>query len=445
VNFIFFLVALLALFYILPKRGEWVLMLAASVIFYAAWEPALLLLLLFIIAVNFVLGRGDKKLLILCLIIDFGTLFIFKYASAIFKVGIILPMGISFYVFQAAAYSIDVFRGKIKPFKNIFKFTLFIAFFPQLVAGPIERAQDLAPQLFTLKKFNLENIVEGYKYLIFGFFKKVVIADRIAKFVDSVYNAPRDREGLALVFATLLFSVQLYCDFSGYSEIAKGAAKMFGVNLMENFKTPYFAGSLKEFWRRWHVSLSSWFKDYVYVPLGGNKKNSNLNLFATFVLSGIWHGANLTFVLWGAFHGAAQIIEKYLIKNRFIRAALTFPLVCFSYIFFRGNNLSDCFYILIKIIKIARDLLSGTADRFSLRYVIDVLSSGGLLLIEVLISLAAIFLLFTVEFCGRKSNIHETLSKKPLGFRFAFYYVITILVFALGVYYDAGAFIYFQF
>ena len=228
-------------------------------------------------------------------------------------------MGISFYTFQAASYTIDVFYGKYKPERNYFKLSLFIMFFPQLVAGPIERADRLLGQLFTKHKLELENISQGAKLMLMGYFKKIVIADRASVLVDTIYNSPQEYKGLPLVVATLFFTVQIYCDFSGYTDIARGVAKLMGIDLMINFDRPYFSKNIKEFWRRWHISLSSWLRDYIYIPLGGSRCSlikKYRNIMITFLASGLWHGANWTFVLWGGLHGLYQVIGD--LKNKII-------------------------------------------------------------------------------------------------------------------------------
>lgn len=465
-TFIVFFITVLILYYTIPHRFRWIMLLLASYIFYMAWRPVLILLILFSTLANFLIAsqfdkvKNRKLLLILSIIINFGLLFIFKYSIFINHTfmnvfsalgvhypindfDIILPMGISFYTFQAAGYTFDVYNKRTKPIDNFFKFSLFITFFPQLVAGPIERTDDLMPQLFTEKKFKLDNLITGGKWMIFGFFKKIVIADRVAVAVNTVYNSPHYFKGLSFIIATVLFAFQIYCDFSGYSDIAKGCAKALDIELMENFKTPYFASSIKEFWRRWHISLSTWFKDYLYIPLGGSrvsKLRKYFNVMVTFIVSGLWHGANWSFVIWGGLHGGLQVAEDIIkIKiPRFLSAIITFILVCFAWIFFRANSVRDSIYI-------ASNLFNGSELWGDNQYIYYVLNGLGLQLVELFIVVFCILLLMIIEFFSRKQNIHETLNRKPLALRFAVYYLLCVLILTVGVFSSGSAFIYFQF
>ncbi|MDR1558431.1 MAG: MBOAT family protein, partial [Clostridiales bacterium] len=378
VIYLIFLPVTALVYFFTPGRIRWIPLLLASCGFYMAWRPEFILLLAFTVLVNYVSALlihkvlKPKPALIVSLIMNFGLLFFFKYlgffsdslsaAFAMLKINIpvpeysvILPMGISFYTFQAAAYTIDVYRGKLAPERNYFKTMLFITFFPQLVAGPIERAGDLMGQLFSDRKPGIRDVSGGLGYLTLGFFKKTVVADRLADCVNAVYNAPASYTGLPSVIATLYFAFQIYCDFSGYSDIAVGSAKLLGIELTRNFRQPYLSGSIREFWRRWHITLSSWLRDYIYIPLGGSrvsKPRYYLNVTLTFLASGLWHGANWTFVLWGGLHGVFQIIEglgKPRKKNIF-HIGLTFLLVCLAWIFFRAKNISDALFILTHLL-----------------------------------------------------------------------------------------------
>ena len=382
-TFIVFFITVSILYFIIPHSVRWVLLLAASFVFYMAWNPYLIVLILFTIFVNYFSAlriysekrkRHKKRILIFSMLVDFGLLFIFKYLGfmndtllALFgnnwpveTLNIILPMGISFYTFQAASYTIDVYRGDIKPERHFGIFALFVMFFPQLVAGPIERSRNLLPQFYEKHGFDAHRVVSGIRIMLWGFFKKIVIADRAAIAVNTIYNSAFDYKGLYLTAATVLFAFQIYCDFSGYSDIAKGCARVLGFDLMDNFKNPYLSKSIKEFWRRWHISLSTWFMDYVYIPLGGNREGEakkDRNLLITFLVSGLWHGANWTFVLWGGLHGIYQVIGQltlgmrrrvkkllHLYDNKIgglISVIITFGLVCFGWIFFRANTASD--------------------------------------------------------------------------------------------------------
>lgn len=481
-TFLIFLVYILSLYYILPYKYKWYLLLIGSCIFYMAWRIEFIFLILFSSFFNYYIGLliekyedKSKTILTTGLIINFVILFIFKYSIFInhsfmsiynyFNISypikdfdIVLPMGISFYTFQATSYTIDIYRKRYKAEKNILKVTLYIMFFPQLVAGPIERADNLLNQLFLNHKFNIYNISMGIKIMLIGYFKKIVIADRIAILVNTVYNSPYDYNGISFIIATIFFAIQLYCDFSGYSDIAIGCAKLFNINLMENFKSPYFSKSIKEFWTRWHISLSTWFKDYLYIPLGGNRKGiirTYFNLMITFLVSGIWHGANWTFILWGGLNGFYQIIgdlkNRFLksinfnIKNKYInsffnifRILITFSLICFSLIFFRANTVKDAFYII-------NNLFSDIQNVNNIQYLYNISTQLGLNIFEILMATTCMIILFIIEILEYKQRIYITLNKLPFIIRFIFYYIITIIILSMGVFSNAGQFIYFQF
>ncbi len=395
-QFLIFLPIVVLLYWILPKKFRWVMLLLASYIFYMCWNPWLIFLILFTTIVSYVSGilmnkYDSKKVKKACLIITIasclGVLFFFKYFLfavnsiinlinlggknvAEFSLNLILPVGISFYTFQTLSYVIDVYRGKIKAERHFGYYALFVTFFPQLVAGPIERPENLIPQLKQERKFDKKDLSDGFRIAIVGFFKKVVIADGVATIVNSVYNDIGAATGLTVIVATVLFAIQIYCDFSGYTDIAIGVARMMGIKLCDNFNQPYLATSIRDFWRRWHISLTSWFTDYVYIPLGRNRCKAwrwALNVMIVFLLSGLWHGASWTFVLWGAIHGVYQIIGKLknvglkklesngkikLIDNTAtlcFKRVVTFALVCFAWIFFRANSISDCGVAIAKI------------------------------------------------------------------------------------------------
>lgn len=361
-------------------------LLLASYYFYMNWKPVYAVLILTSTVLTYACGllvercaedkRKKKSFLVTSLLINFGILFIFKYFNfinesvfsllssfglrwAVPNLDVLLPVGISFYTFQAVGYSIDVYRGTIKAERSFITYALFVSFFPQLVAGPIERAKNLLPQFHEEHHFDIDDVTEGVKQMIWGFFMKLCVADVISEYVDAVYNNVANHSAPSMMLATVLFAFQIYCDFAGYSNIAIGAARVMGFRLMENFKQPYWASSIKEFWKRWHISLSTWFMDYVYIPLGGNRVKYYrhlLNLMITFLISGLWHGANWTFVLWGALHGFFIVIENifkrfvgdFKSKSLFLKGLCTmfcFVLVCFAWIFFRANNISDAFVI----------------------------------------------------------------------------------------------------
>lgn len=339
-QFAIFFMLVLSIYFILPHKWRWILLLLSSYYFYASWEVAYLGLIIFSTLVDYLAGYylgkisqekdfPRKLLLGLSLAVNLGVLFIFKYYNFFagsmseflhifgqepdfLTLNVLLPVGVSFYTFQSMSYTIDIYRGKLQPETNFGIFATFIAFFPQLVAGPIERATNMLPQFSKEHDFDYVRVVEGFRLILWGAFKKVVIADRVAVVVNSVYTAPDQYSGLSLILATLFFSIQIYCDFSGYTDIAIGVARVMGYDLMLNFRQPYFAKSVQEFWQRWHISLSTWFRDYLYIPLGGNRASFGrylLNIMIVFVVSGLWHGANWTFVIWGFLHGIMMVIE----------------------------------------------------------------------------------------------------------------------------------------
>lgn len=367
------------------------MLLAASYYFYMSWNPELIVLIVGTTLMTYGCARwisrcktpkGRKRALALGVTGPLLVLFFFKYfnffstqVTAMLRafslpvsdatLRVILPVGISFYTFQALSYVIDVYRGTIPAQTHLGYYALYISFFPQLVAGPIERSSNLMPQFFEEHTFRYEDGVSGLQMIGWGLFKKILVADTLATHVNFVYNGLAAQTGLSLIVATVLAAIQIYCDFSGYSDIAIGTARMLGFRLMKNFDSPYLARSVREFWRRWHISLSTWFTDYIYIPLGGNRVSVPrhcLNLLITFLISGLWHGANWTFVLWGALHGVYLVIgaltrplrDRVCAALRFDRnawygvvlgTAFTFTLVCIGWVLFRANTLSDAAYI----------------------------------------------------------------------------------------------------
>ena len=387
----FFPVVCLIYFLLRENKFRNPFLLVASYYFYMNWQPIYALLLFSSTILTYLCGlltdkydanpSRKKTILVVNIILNLTILFIFKYFNfineSVYKIlnicglhwsvpnlDILLPIGISFYTFQAIGYSIDVYRGDIKAERSLITYALFVSFFPQLVAGPIERAKNMLPQFREKHIFKYDDVAEGFKQMLWGFFMKLCVADRLGEYVDTVYNNVGQHNGTSMIIATIFFAFQIYCDFGGYSNIAIGAARMMGFRLMENFKRPYLSLSVKEFWYRWHISLSSWFKDYVYIPLGGNRVNyvrHLLNLLITFVVSGLWHGANWTFLLWGTLHGIYLIIgnifRKYIyspkqdtIVSKVLNTAFCFLLICFAWIFFRANDVTDAFTIIGKMI-----------------------------------------------------------------------------------------------
>ncbi|MCB9170783.1 MAG: MBOAT family protein [Flavobacteriales bacterium] len=391
-EFAVFFPVVAALYFLLDPRWRWVLLLIASYWFYMAWRAEYAVLLVVSTIVDYTASRGiagsedprtRKRWLLFSILTNLGILGFFKYfnflngtlRSVVGAAGghwpvqdtdVLLPMGISFYTFQTMSYTIDVYRRVLQPTRHLGRFALYVTFFPQLVAGPIERAPNLLPQFFRDHDFDQARVIRGLKQMLWGFFKKLVIADRLGLIVDPIYDAPRQHDGPTLVLATFLFALQIYCDFSAYSDIAIGAARVLGHDLMENFRTPYLSSSIREFWSRWHISLSTWFRDYLYIPLGGNrvlKWRWYFNLFVVFLVSGLWHGANWTFVLWGALHGAflvaalifAPLWERFnavtgLARRPGWRQAVnvpaTFVLVLLSWVLFRARTIDAAGWIL---------------------------------------------------------------------------------------------------
>lgn len=376
VPFLIFFVITTGLFFALPGKAKNVVLLAASYFFYMWWNPLFVLLILFTTLVSYFAAlfmekkpQRKKTFMILSVVVIFVQLFFFKYYNFFagglsmllgavtgktigLGLNILLPVGISFYTFQTVSYVIDVYRGKIPAEKNLFFYALFVSFFPQLVAGPIERPGDLIPQLKAEHRFSAENVLAGGRIMVIGFFEKIAVADMLGIVVNRVYENITGASGAAVAVATLLFCVQILCDFKGYSDIAKGIALIYGIRLSTNFDHPYRAGSIKEFWNRWHITLSAWFRDYVYFPLGGGRVRFFrwcLNILIVFLLSGLWHGADITFVLWGVVLALFRILENPITRKQppqnrasaIFRHAMTFLIVALAWVLFRGNSLAE--------------------------------------------------------------------------------------------------------
>lgn len=476
-EFLIFLPIVVILFFSTTQRFRWVILLVASYYFYMSWNPAYIVLIVFSTLIDYLAGRKisssksqftRKAFLVLSLSVNLGLLFFFKYfnfvigevfnftsisgnESNIFAHQFLLPVGISFYTFQTMSYTIDVYNGKTKVEKHLGIFAVFVSFFPQLVAGPIERAGHLIHQLKEKKHLHFRNFQFGLIRILWGLFKKVVIADRLAGMVNIVYNSPEDYNGLQLLFATFFFAFQIYCDFSGYSDIAIGTARLFGIRLMENFRTPYFSNSIGEFWHRWHISLSTWFRDYVYIPLGGNrgvKWRWYYNIFITFVISGFWHGANWTFLIWGAIHGSILVLEKlkreYIYFKSFnkniipklVKVIWIFALVCFSWIFFRANSIDDAFLIISKLTDISSPLAHNL--RGQMLYLGQPLWRFVGVLILILFLLCLEYLINSKKI----SEIH--LIRKHPAVRWSVYTSFILVILVFGVF-ELDEFIYFQF
>ncbi len=461
---VFFPIVTLA-YFLLPEkfRNTWLLL--SSCFFYMFLIPYYIIILLGTISTDFIAGKyiykennpnRKKQLLTLSLIINIGILFFFKYYNFFasefaqlfgtqntddFLFQVVLPIGLSFHTFQSMSYTIEIYRGKCIPEKNYFRFMLFVMFYPQLVAGPIERPQNLLHQFNTPNRFDYDRVKSGLWLMLIGFFKKIVVADRLSLLVDSVYSNPNGFVGVPTLMAILFFTIQIYCDFSGYTDIARGAARVMGFELMENFRLPYFSKSIGEFWSRWHISLSSWFKDYVYIPLGGNKVDRwklMRNVFIVFLLSGLWHGANWTFIIWGAAHGSIVVIERWTnfsktSFSKYFGILYTFTLVSILWVFFRAENIAQAFEILSNAVHFPQTSL-GVQFR-------------GLGLNAMDLFLAGIFiaLLFAHDFLVTKTNIFEWVQKRTTLLRWGIYYTLVIIVVFYSVNDGAKNFIYFQF
>ena len=381
---VFFMVVTLWFFRLRSQAGRIWLLLIASCYFYMSFIPEYVLILGGTIAIDYFAGfliernqgRTRKMWLVMSLVANIGVLAVFKYYNFFIDninsgsgllgsnmslplLKMALPIGLSFHTFQAMSYTIEVYRGNQKAESNFVVYALYVMFYPQLVAGPIERPQNVLPQLKEFRSYNWDNVKEGLARMLWGFFKKVVIADRLAMVADRTFGHTTESSSIALFIGAVCYSFQIYCDFSGYSDIALGAAKVMNINLMENFKQPYLSRGIQEFWSRWHVSLSSWFRDYLYIPLGGNRKGElrrKLNVFVVFLISGLWHGANWTFVIWGMLHGLFVILltRNTSEKNRSIlynalNITGTFILVTFLWIFFRAENLGAAWTYITRI------------------------------------------------------------------------------------------------
>lgn len=486
-SFMLFFPIVLCIYFVIPKKARHLWLLVASYYFYMGWNAKYAILIAISTIVTYLGGLCIEKwkekrkwIVVGVVLINLSILFFFKYfdfflgnvnrilslfgANSLQKgFDILLPVGISFYTFQALGYTIDVYRGTIKAEKNFLKYALFVSFFPQLVAGPIERSDNLLRQINRveqIKLWNYRRITEGAVLMLWGYFLKMVIADRVSIVVDQVYDSYWMYGSVEIIIASVLFAIQIYCDFASYSQIAIGAAKIMGFELMENFNTPYFASSIRDFWRRWHISLSTWLRDYVYIPLGGSrcsKARKYLNLLLTFLISGLWHGANWTYVVWGLIHGIYQIVEdatesvrqKLVLKlhimtnnfsYRFGQILVTFVLTDFAWIFFRANHLSDACRMIGRIVTRWNPWVLFDGSVYNL----------GLNITEVHILLVALIVLFLVDLVRYKKQVtlDTFLSTQNLWFRFAVIFGLLFFILIYGEYgpgFSAKQFIYFQF
>lgn len=464
VPYLIFLPIVVGVYYVLPTRWRWLLLLISSYFFYAYWKVEYLALIVLSTLVDYIvshlISRTNREVLRkvwlgLSLSTNLGLLFLFKYLKLFlppkdlmqlsikaaespllgelqYALYLVIPVGISFYTFQTLSYTLDVYYGRIKPEKHLGKFALFVSFFPQLVAGPIERFSHLRPQLDGLVLWSRKNLTNGLRLILFGFFLKIGIADNLAQTVNAVYDNPENYSSINILLGTFLFGFQIYGDFAGYSLIAQGSALLLGVNLMDNFRTPYLATSISEFWKRWHISLSTWFRDYLYIPLGGNRVKWIrwiINILFVFAISGFWHGAEWTFLIWGGIHGMLYLVERLasaVVQQSKLTKGLgwlfTFFFVCLAWVFFRAGNLDA-------VSTIWKNLISGeghTPLEFPVAFILP----------------AVVFLFFELALYNKRFD--SWMDQRNVVIRWAIYLILLFCITVLG-----GAinhpFIYFQF
>ena len=499
-KYLLFLLIVVLIYYLLPKKVRYIWLLGVSYFFYMQWNPLYITLLFVCTLITYIGGliieqlknnvKSDERAqkqkqskinlcLIICILLNLAFLAFFKYFSfgisllnrilfwvhvspILWNHNILLPVGISFYTLQALGYLIDVYRGEIYAERNFVRYALFVSFFPQLVAGPIERSKNLLVQLHKPCKLKYENLRRGLLLILYGLFLKMVIADRSAIIVDTVYGNSSKYPGFYIVVATFFFSIQIYCDFYGYSTIARGSALLMGIELMDNFNAPYFSKSVREFWRRWHISLSGWFRDYLYIPLGGSKKGEvrkECNRFIVFSVSGLWHGASLAFVFWGMLNGIYQVLEDFVekIKNKMgvvinsngqkavsfstktLRTIVTFLLVTIAWFFFRCGGLAVSSEIFKNMISQGNITVLFDDSLYELGVARNYMN-------VLLISILVLFVVDYHKYLGK--NVVTLFFKQDWWFRVS---VIMILIFTILLYgcygelYDTQQFIYFQF
>lgn len=494
IDFLIFFPIVVMIYYFFPKKYRYLWLLVASYYFYMSWNAEYALLLFFSTAVTYLASRGiawvevtDKELKVQnrtakklfvagSLVANLMILFFFKYANFSIdsinvllkalnisiierKFDVLLPVGISFYIFQALGYTIDVYRGDVEVEKNFLRYALFVSFFPQLVAGPIERSKNLLAQLREEHDFSFDRMKEGLLLMLWGYFMKMVVADRIAIFVDAVYSNLNTYTGYYVLIASVLFAFQIYCDFAGYSTIAMGAAKIMGFTLMENFNAPYLSSTVSEFWRRWHISLSTWFRDYLYIPLGGNRKGTfrkYLNILIVFLVSGLWHGANWTYVIWGGLNGVFQILgdmykpirdklqkvfglDRDTFSHKLLKIVITFLLVDFAWIFFRAATITDALIAVRSIFTADNPWILFDGSLYGL----------GLIQKDFQLMLYGIGILMIVDIFKYKGIcIRERILQQEWWFRWLVGIGAVLVILVFGIYgfgYDAKNFIYFQF
>lgn len=490
-SFLIFFPIVVFLYFICPPKVQWPFLLIASYIFYLYADPRLILFLLTTTVSSFLAGRvlgylnkkdtaqskayKKKIVLILALVLNLGILFLLKYynfcallgnevlanfhlSMQIPELSLVLPIGISFYTFQTMGYCIDIYRDKYSPEKNIAKYALFVAFFPQISQGPIGRYPALAPQLYTHHRFEYVRVKFGLQKMLWGFFKKVVVADRLAIIANEVFNNYAQYEGFEIAVGVFFYSIQLYADFSGCMDIATGAAEVMGIRLAPNFERPYFSKSIQEFWRRWHITLGSWLRDYVYIPLGGNRKGKlrkHINVVVVFLISGIWHGAGLNYLVWGLLHGGYQVAGALLmpVRNRLVsifhvdrssfshrvyKTAITFGLVSFAWIFFRAPGLRTALQMIRSMFTVWNPWVLFDGSLYQL----------GLGLREFWFAVVCIGILLVVSLLQRRGSVRERLNRQGLPMRWGLIIGLVLTILICGVYgggYEAVPFLYFQY
>ncbi len=491
-DFLIFFPIVTLIYFVIPHKIRYIWLLVCSYYFYMCWNAAYALLLFvstFItwlsgLAIGNIVKNGkddanrqqSKGIVAISFILNLTILAFFKYAGfavnsvnqlfqavgirfVVPKVDVLLPVGISFYIFQALSYTVDVYRGDVKVEKNLLKYMVFVSFFPQLVAGPIERSSRLLEQFYEKHSFDFERVCRGLMIMLWGFFQKLVVADRLAVLVNQVFLYNSYYSGIEIIIAVMFFAVQIYCDFAGYSNIAIGASQVMGFELMENFRQPYLANSVSDFWRRWHISLTSWFRDYLYIPLGGNRKGKLAkyrNIMIVFLTSGLWHGANWTYVVWGGLNGLFQVIADLTKKPRqklkaffkirqesgswrILSTVITFILVDFTWIFFRADSMADALQIISRIF-----------SQFNPWVLVDgTLYTLGLSQVDFWIGILSIAVLLTVDIVHERGvKIRSWVLQQNLWFRWSIYLGAIFFILIFGFYgpnYDASQFIYFQF
>ena len=484
-EFLIFFPVVVLIYFLIPHKIRYIWLLIASYFFYMCWNAKYALILLASTLITYLSGiliskaknKRKKQLFVaLSFILNLSILFFFKYFDfAIENINkvlgafhmqlltpafdVILPVGISFYIFQALGYTVDIYRKDLKPEKNFLKYALFVSFFPQLVAGPIERSSNLIKQFYEKHYFDFERVRDGLLLMLWGMFQKIVIADRIAVVADTIFNHPDQYGGWYVVVGVIFFAMQIYCDFSGYSMIAIGAAKVMGFKLMENFNAPYFSRSVSEFWRRWHISLSTWFRDYLYIPLGGNRKGKirkYFNLMVVFLTSGLWHGANWSYVVWGGLNGIFQIIGDATGKirrkitdkmgidresggHKMFQIIITFILICITWVFFRAGTFKTALGMLTSIFTNCNPwvLFDGSLDKLGLSHA------------SLVVGIIAILILLFADFVRwRDKSIRKWVYRQSIWFRWTFYIVAILAIVIFGIWgsaYNSSAFLYFQF